>query len=152
LFVQDDVELQGVNVPSQGQTFVLDIKRFIEKTGLNVNTVIKKIFFDLSASIVSLSPVDTGRFRANWQYGLGSVPDGTVEDKDADGPVGATTISRIMGQVDPKPAGKVLYLVNNLPYAVPLEYGWSKQAPAGMVRISVQRYQDFVANAIRDLP
>lgn len=36
--------------------------------------------------------------------------------------------------VQPLKLGDTAYLVNNLPYAVPLEYGHSSQAPAGMVR------------------
>jgi hypothetical protein len=40
--------------------------------------------------------------------------------------------------------------VNNLPYAVPLEYGHSKQAPGGMVRITLARFQQIVDEAIRN--
>jgi hypothetical protein len=35
--------------------------------------------------------------------------------------------------------GSVTYMTNNLPYAIPIEYGHSKQSPAGMVRINVAR-------------
>ena len=42
-------------------------------------------------------------------------------------------------------AGDVIYLTNNLPYAVPLEEGYSKQAPAGMVALTVQDFQSVVA-------
>jgi nitroimidazol reductase NimA-like FMN-containing flavoprotein (pyridoxamine 5'-phosphate oxidase superfamily) len=46
--------------------------------------------------------------------------------------------------------GQTAYLVNNLPYAVPLEYGHSKQAPGGMVRITLARFQQVVDEAIRN--
>jgi len=50
-------------------------------------------------------------------------------------------------------AGKVTYMVNNQPYAYGLEfgthtYGFSSQAPAGMVRINAVRFQQIVAEAV----
>ena len=43
--------------------------------------------------------------------------------------------------------------MNSLPYIRPLEYeGHSKQAPAGMVRVSVTEFQTFVDNAVKALP
>ena len=45
----------------------------------------------------------------------------------------------------PELAGNVVYLTNNLPYAQRLEYeGWSKQAPAGMVRVNMARIADIM--------
>jgi hypothetical protein len=44
-----------------------------------------------------------------------------------------------------------IWLMNNLPYAQPLEYGHSSQAPAGMVRISVIEVQMFISKAISEL-
>ena len=47
-------------------------------------------------------------------------------------------------------AGQVAFIVNNLPYAIPLEYGHSTQAPNGMVRITVERFQQIVDAAARN--
>ena len=51
--------------------------------------------------------------------------------------------------IAPAKFGATIYLVNNLPYAVRLEYGWSKQAPAGMVRITAAEFQSIVDDAAR---
>jgi len=48
-------------------------------------------------------------------------------------------------------AGQVIYLVNNLPYAIPLEYGHSSQAPGGMVRLTVQKWRPIVDAVAREL-
>ncbi len=40
--------------------------------------------------------------------------------------------------------------MNNLPYAIALEYGHSDQAPGGMVRITQARFQQIVEEAIRN--
>ncbi len=46
-------------------------------------------------------------------------------------------------------AGDVIYLANSLPYIRRLEYGWSKQAPAGMVRGTVGEFQQAIDKALK---
>jgi hypothetical protein len=48
--------------------------------------------------------------------------------------------------------GPPIYIVNNLPYAIPLEYGHSSQAPQGMVRLAAIEFQQLVDEAVRGLP
>jgi len=50
-------------------------------------------------------------------------------------PVGDT--GRAKGGWRTKKAGKFWDVVNGVPYIVPLEFGHSRQAPAGMVRVSI---------------
>ena len=47
--------------------------------------------------------------------------------------------------------GSTVYLVNHPPYALPLEYGHSKQARGGMVRITVAEFDQFLTHAVGDL-
>lgn len=42
----------------------------------------------------------------------------------------------------------VLFLMNNVKYIGELEYGWSKQAPEGMVRINVARIRRMVKDVV----
>ena len=88
------------------------------------------------------TPVDTGRARANWQVAIGTIPSGTLELNDKSG---QATINKVQAASMGVVAGDVIYLTNNLPYAVPLEEGYSKQAPAGMVALTVQDFQSVVA-------
>ena len=88
-----------------------------------------------------------GRFRGNWQFSVGAPADGVLDNVD---PSGRMTIALLRGQVESLTAGQIAYIVNNLPYAIPLEYGHSTQAPGGMVRITVARFQQIVEEAIRN--
>ena len=45
-------------------------------------------------------------------------------------------------------AGGIYYITNNVPYIMRLEYGSSKQAPAGMARITVAKWQRIVDGAV----
>ena len=63
--------------------------------------------------------------------------------------VGGTAINRATSKVNQYRLGDTITLSNNLPYAMRLEYGWSKKAPAGMVRLNVARFQQWVDKEAR---
>ncbi|ATV18020.1 hypothetical protein CFN58_28435 [Pseudomonas avellanae] len=65
-------------------------------------------------------------------------------------PSGSKSTARIVNGVLEFRAGDVAYITNSLPYAIPLEFGHSTQAPGGMVRITVARFQQIVEAAIRN--
>ncbi|KPY33178.1 hypothetical protein [Pseudomonas syringae] len=88
-----------------------------------------------------------GRFRGNWMFGIGA-PDGTTTEEID--PSGSKSTARIVNGVLEFRAGDVAYITNSLPYAIPLEFGHSTQAPGGMVRITVARFQQIVEAAIRN--
>lgn len=144
--------------------FHADLSAWVVKAQGNVDLVVRKVVLDIGTSIVMRSPVGNpskwksvmagkappkgyigGRFRANWQHGTGSIPEGTIEAVDKSG---ALSIGRIMKSLSQgTAAGKIHYLTNNLPYAIPLERGHSKQAPAGMVTLAVIEFQGVVQAA-----
>lgn len=88
-----------------------------------------------------------GRFRGNWQFSIDAPADGVLDQID---PSGNVSVAVLRTQVQSLTIGQTAYLVNNLPYAVPLEYGHSKQAPGGMVRVTLARFQQIVDEAIRN--
>lgn len=142
-------------------TYSLQLAEFAKRAGARANAVVRKVVIDIGARIVARSPVGDaslwkhpapkgyagGRFRANWQYGnfsSGGIPVGEVSGID---PSGAETVARIASQVPQAAAGMRHLIVNNLPYAQRLEDGWSRQAPNGMVFLTVLEYQDIVRRA-----
>lgn len=88
-----------------------------------------------------------GRFRGNWMFGVGSPDNSTTEEID---PSGKTSSARIRDGVIEFSPGDVCYITNSLPYAIPLEFGHSSQAPGGMVRVTIARFQQIVLEAIRN--
>jgi hypothetical protein len=91
-----------------------------------------------------------GRFRGNWQVSFDTAKTGTLERIDPTGREslgsGTAVIQGFTTEVG------TIWMMNNLPYAQPLEYGHSSQAPAGMVRISVLEVQMFISKAVSELP
>lgn len=127
-----------------GQEFSLAIAAWCEKARDRADLVLRKVALDIGARVVLRSPVDTGRFRANWQYGVGQPNTATLETVDK---TGQSSIARIAAGTASARLGDVLYLSNSLPYALRLETGWSKQAPAGMVGLTVTEFQAAIDRA-----
>ena len=67
-------------------------------------------------------------------------------DKD-----GSATIAAHGSVISSAKAGDVIYLVNNLPYAKRIEEGWSRQAPIGVVGLTVLEFQKIVDKAVLEL-
>ncbi|SEQ28619.1 hypothetical protein SAMN03159444_01421 [Pseudomonas sp. NFACC02] len=88
-----------------------------------------------------------GRFRGNWMFSIGTPDNTTTEEVD---PSGRKSTARIVDGAIEFKAGDTAYITNSLPYAIPLEFGHSQQAPGGMVRITVARFQQIVLEAIRN--
>lgn len=126
-------------------SFALQISEFVKTVKAREDIVVRKLGLDILSSVVRMSPVDTGRFRGNWQVGLTAPVTGTLATLDKSG---AATIARGNQVLSQAKSGGVIYINNNLPYAQRLEYGWSKQAPSGMVRITLARFQAMLDKAV----
>jgi hypothetical protein len=90
-----------------------------------------------------------GRFRANWQFGFGSINKTTTEETDKSG---QSSQARIEAAVSGVEAGGICWVTNSLPYAHRLENGWSKQAPIGMVKVTFAELPNQLQAYLRSLP
>lgn len=156
-------------------TFTLDLQAFADSTNKKANLIVRKVIFDVDASLVYKSPVGDplswainqtavrynsegsdsikieaptgyvgGRFRANWQYAESAAPTGELWT-----PIVGPFPDKNDIDVGEDAGGKMHYLVNNLPYGPKLEDGWSKQAPIGMVSITVLEFIPIVEAAAK---
>ena len=118
------------------------------KHKIKLETVVRKTVLDMGAQMVRMSPVDTGRFRSNWQYGTDAI---NTSISGADDKSGRTSLNRIQAGVRGWVPGQTMYLTNSLPYAQRLESGWSGQAPAGMVKVTIANFQSHFAQALGEV-
>jgi hypothetical protein len=108
--------------------------------------VIRGTLFGVASRIIKRSPVDTGRFRNNWQASVNSPAVGVTSATDKTGNAAVQESSALINNFQ---IGATFYLTNNLPYANRLEYGWSKQAPSGMVRRTVAEIEQRIKEAAK---
>lgn len=115
--------------------FAIDLREFGELTKKEAETIFQKIAIDLDARIVLRTPVDTGRARGNWFPSINTPSnqlDMQASDKSGSRAIAAATATAAAARL-----GDTIWFTNNLPYILPLENGWSQQAPEGMVDINL---------------
>lgn len=90
-----------------------------------------------------------GRFRGSWQVTIGAAATGKANRID---PGGGETIAAAAAAIASFKAGPPIYITSNLPYSMPLEYGWSSQAEAGVVRVTMLEIEQIFAEAVASVP
>lgn len=114
-----------------------------------VNQLMRALSLEALGRIMLKTPVDTGRARANWNVSIDAPDTSTNEAATiADAPAKqAEGGARIAGA--DFFAGDEIYITNGLPYIKPLEDGHSKQAPQGMVAVTVQELKPLADQIAR---
>lgn len=113
------------------------IDKWVRATKGDIGKAARAVALDVFSRIIVRSPVDTGRFRGNWQLDVQIVPEGWAEALD---PAGQLTIDKARLQLAPYKLGYEIHIRNNVPYAVRLENGWSGQAPQGVVKVTLVEF------------
>lgn len=128
-------------------SFSLAIDHWVDEVirdGGTIDQAVRIIALELFTRVILRSPVDTGRFRGNWQVMIGDVPDGVLDLTD---PSGAATVSKATAEILKLRAGEIITLINNLDYSIRLEDGHSKQAPGGMVKVTILEFDEATKKA-----
>jgi len=143
-------------------SFSTDISAFVKKVEGNSDQVVRKTVMAITNEIIERSPVGDatywkskppagyvgGHFRGSWMMGINRLP---TEDPGTIDPSGNATLSRAAAEIPRKAAGNVFYCASNLPYSMRIEEGWSRQAPQGVVGLTVLRFQEFIRAALGEL-
>lgn len=135
------------------------INEWVEDTEYRINETLQTIAIKVGEMVVRLSPVDTGRFRGNWQMTIDSTSSASLVRYDQNG---QSTINAIAAVANTFTAGQIAYIQNHVLYGTDLELGlyngptakvtdegYSRQAPAGMVRITEMEFINIVNQAVR---
>ena len=137
--------------------FEAQMRAFARKANMSIDKAVRGTAIKLFSAVIKSSPVDTGRFRANWTTNGPTPATGVTTMTDQQG---NATVSAMTQLVATAPH-LAFTLSNNLPYAHRLEYGgygdgpntvggYSTQAPAGMVRVNVARFNAILEEAARE--
>lgn len=120
--------------------FDVQIDEWVKATGLELGAVQRRLSFEILDGVVRRTPVDTGLLRSNWHVSIGT-------PSEARYAVGASGNTR--SRIDQATGREAVYIQNNMPYARRIEYGWSKQAPNGMVRPTLGEVQANLERIIK---
>ena len=131
-------------------SFAEQVRRGHENARQRVQLAVRRISITAVNDIILISPVDTGRFRGNWQASIGSV---NFSVNDAADPTGQRSLSDADFVISGFDEGQVFFFSNSLPYARRLEFGHSLQAPSppGIVRRAAQRARETLNTVFGEL-
>lgn len=137
------------------KSFSQQIREYAEKYNERIEDVVSDFSVGLSSAIIKRTPVGNpslwkgnappgyvgGTARANWIPSVGQPETSEINSVDDPTPK--------VQAIKEKIPGNVFYLTNNVPYIERLEYGWSTQAPQGMVRTTIRAARKHLADAVR---
>lgn len=136
-------------------SFALDLRQFNIKTNQQLRLVVRKIALELLRRVVLRTPVGNpdlwqsraprgyvgGFLRGNWQVTIGTPAGGTIDQFSTSA---EQVIAEQSGAVSSWDGDGAIFIVNNAPYSMRIERGWSSQAPQGMVQITLEEYPYIV--------
>lgn len=126
------------------------METILEAYKTRMDTFVQGVTIEVYKVVVERTPVKTGRTRGNYLISYnGNDLDGFDPDRfDLDGssnlPVAQEKVKRIK-------AGGLVRIINNTPYVMELEFGYSRQAPQGMARITVYDFEPIVHKLAKEL-
>ena len=157
-----------------------DIENLSDRTIRKLNKIVKVAAMELFKSVIMMTPVDTGRARGNWQCTMTRPADGVIDSEQSEEATIAKMmeitlkssirkgifltnnlpyIQKLEYGGYPNPVGQGTYLKSGKTKGEHTgpgffkfsEGGYSKQAPAGMVRVSLDRIQKDLKEIIADV-
>lgn len=111
-----------------------------------VNQIIRMIAFETLNNAVLATPRDTGRAASNWFVSQDTPETTTTDETDAE-----ANLNKQSAKLTSSSSSNNIWLVNNLPYIVRLNDGWSKQAPEGFVEKSISAAEKSLGSLIKNI-
>lgn len=95
-------------------------------------------------------PVDTGFARASIRASTESMPPILPGSKGVEGQVYSDKFGQVSAVIANARLGQVIYIGWTASYVLPLEFGHSKQAPAGFVRLAAAQWGQIVSEVTEE--
>lgn len=115
------------------------LERFKRNNENRIASFAKLAMVEAFARLCIKTPVDTGNARWNWWCSIGN-----IDYKNESHPNLAVDWSRANSAFISVKAGDTLYVSNSTPYIKRLNEGWSKQAPARFVEMTIAGIENDV--------
>jgi hypothetical protein len=116
-------------------------KHYSKIIAKNADVVVKETALAVDRNLVLATPVDTGRARSNWVVSFSS-PDFDIQEPTS----AEAAILQASLKINQRKENQDIYISNNVKYIGRLNEGYSAQAPALFVQISVQNAVNTIRN------
>lgn len=139
------------DIPGRAADFARSLMDLADYVEGNFEKVLRKACVDLYRKVVERTPVDTGRAKASW--GISTSGEQRPQPKDIE-----LSFNEVKTIIDEHVRGFILdihdnkiIISNNVEYIEFLESGDSKQAPRGMVAVSLVEFTAHFNKALQGI-
>jgi hypothetical protein len=126
--------------------FSASIAAFAKKAQGAQDRVLQGVVKEVGERLVQRTPVAAGEARSNWQASINAPAATHTPDLD---PTGAGSIADIARTAERAKFGDSVFVLNAAPHIKKLEDGYSKQAPVGMVSVTIAEGPSIVTEVAR---
>lgn len=126
-------------VEANEQEFARALAKWVKDTEAQFQVIVRALAFEIHDRVIDRTPVDSGRARASWNISI-NTPVLTVapEPKKKSKRSALETARTVRAALPAFDAfSDTVWLTNAVPYILRLEHGSSKQAPVGMVAVTI---------------
>lgn len=162
---------------NDNKQFVIDVERFVSKSNIAVNTYRTFLAYEVFSRVIDRTPVyfnfekTSGNTKFNWQCSINSPRTGVLKGTDKKGD---KTKQRMLSVLERVQGDDTIFLANSVPWIWHLESGlypnspvrgsynkktgkyeirsvggYSKQAPRGMVKLTLTEVPQLRTQALR---
>lgn len=117
--------------------FAIEMSALADRIERAADRAVRTASLQILSQVTILTPVDTGRARANWIVSIGSPAQIEKPWTGSAGGAASSAINEGTKAIVGASFGPTVYVQNNIPYISRLNNGWSRQAPAGFVEKSI---------------
>lgn len=128
-------------------TIVTDLEAYMKKHIERAHKIPRQAFLEVGIDVIRNTPVDEGFAKGSWTFSQNSTNPVFSTEQDESG---REAIGKFSRGVNASRNGDNLYLLSNLVYMPRLEYGYSTQAPTGMVRNAINRFGDKLKRRLNE--
>jgi hypothetical protein len=125
-------------------------EKVLKRYDANADRFVRAFALDGMTRLIDKTPRKTARAANNWNFSTGAprlenLPEGEYPQS------GSIALLKADGETAKAKAGDTLFLTNCLPYIPALEDGHSKQAPAGMIGVTVVELRPLADRIVREV-
>lgn len=123
-------------------SFAKQIEAWSKKTDEAVLQWFREAVIEIGTRLITRTPIKTGRAQGSWVSTVNVPASGEAPHRDPE-----AAIAELHVMAARLTLGDVANIFSTLNYMPELEYGHSKQAPHGMVRITAEEWGQIVSEA-----
>lgn len=135
---------------AENLNFAASVDDWVKKTDQRMLAVFRESTQRVTSLANNAIPVDTGFARASVQASTESMPPIISGSKGENGRAYPGNFGQVSAVIANARLGQTIYVGWTASYVLPLEYGHSKQAPSGFVRIAAAQWERVVSEVTQE--